>query len=200
MSGFPQWLDNLLVIFWVPLGRPKITKNRHFPKKAVPGSAFSSIFAANVVFLDFSIDSQLILDEKSFPGTAFLGECRFLLIFGIPGGTQKLLKIYESFPVKGSWEPSGSHFGRFNAFFWFWLHFWCILAPPGPFFDEFASFFDHVFDVIFSSLLPFFWVFLGICGGSGGLVLLVILVLLVGGWVEWWWAQYSSPLLYPYPP
>ena len=31
--------------------------------------------------------------------------------------------------------------------------FW---APPGPFFDEFASFFDHVFDVIFSSLLPFF--------------------------------------------
>ena len=69
------------------------------------------------------------IDEKALPGTAFLGKCRFLLIFGIPGGTQKLLKIYESFRVKGSWEPSGSHFGRFNAFFWFWLHFWCILAP-----------------------------------------------------------------------
>ena len=54
--------------------------------------------------------------KKAFPGTAFLGKCRFWLIFGIPGGTQKLLKTYESFRVKGSWEPSGSHFGRFNAF------------------------------------------------------------------------------------
>ena len=56
MSGLPQWWYTLLTHFWVPLGRPKITKNRLFPKKAVPGSAFSSIFAANVVFLDFSID------------------------------------------------------------------------------------------------------------------------------------------------
>ena len=56
-------------------------------------------------------------DENALPGTAFLGKRRFLLIFGLPGGTQKLLEIYGSFPVKGSWEPSGSHFGRFSAFF-----------------------------------------------------------------------------------
>ena len=89
------------------------------------------------------------IDEKALPGTAFLGKNRFLLIFGIPGGTQKSLKIYESFGVKGSWEPSGSHFGRFSAFFsilaallvhpgssgaifWricivFWPFFWCHL-------------------------------------------------------------------------
>ena len=85
------------------------------------------------------------IDENALPGTAFLGKCRFLLIFGLPGGTQKLLKIYESFRVKGSWEPSGSHFGRFNAFFWFWLHFWCILAPfwvpRARFLVDFCSFF-----------------------------------------------------------
>ena len=57
--------------FWVPPGSPKINKNRHFPKKAVPGSAFSSIFAANVVFLDFSIDFQSILDEKSMKKNLF---------------------------------------------------------------------------------------------------------------------------------
>ena len=56
--------------------------------------------------------------------------------------------------------------------------FW---VPPGPFFDEFATFFKHVFDGILSSLLPFFPMFFGICGGSGGLVLLVILMLFVGG-------------------
>ena len=82
--------------------------------------------------------------------------------------------------------------GRHPVPFWSFqrphLDFEVILGPfwasPGPFFEEYASFFDHVFDAIFSSWLPFFSVFLGICGGSGGLMLLVILVLLVGGWVE----------------
>ena len=51
------------------------------------------------------------IDEKAFPGVAGLRKNRFLVIFWAPGGTPKLQKIYESFPVKGSWKPSGSHFG-----------------------------------------------------------------------------------------
>ena len=82
------------------------------------------------------------------------------MIFWLPGGTQKLLKIYYSFRVKGSWEPSGSHFGRFSAFFSILtpllVHSGSILGPPGPFFDKFVSFFDHDFHVFFSSLLPLF--------------------------------------------
>ena len=81
-------------------------------------------------FIDFSskIDQKSIkksrkttfaakIDKKALPGTAFWGKSRFLVIFGLPGGTQKLLKIYDPFPVKGSWKPSGNHFGRFNVFF-----------------------------------------------------------------------------------
>ena len=54
----------------------------------------------------------------------------------------------------------GRHLVPFWSFQRSFLDFGCILgsfwAPPGPFFDEFASFFDHFFDVIFSSLLVFF--------------------------------------------
>ena len=112
-------------------------------------------------FIDFSskIDQKSIkksrkttfaakIDKKALPGTAFWGKSRFLVIFGLPGGTQKLLKIYESFWVKGSWEPSGSHFGRFSAFFSILapllVHSGSILGPPGS---------------IFSRLLHFFFVF-----------------------------------------
>ncbi len=61
-------------------------------------------------FIDFSskIDQKSIkksrkttfaakIDEKALPGTAFWAKSRFLVIFGLPGGTQKLLKIYEGF-------------------------------------------------------------------------------------------------------
>ena len=41
------------------------------------------------------------IDEKALPGTAFLRKIRFLLIFGLPKGTPKLLKIYGGFWVKG---------------------------------------------------------------------------------------------------
>ena len=85
---------------------------------------------------------------------------RFLAIFGSPLGAQKSLKIYEHVWVKGSWEPAGSHFGRFSAFFSILapllVHSGSILGPPGPFFDKFVSFFDHDFHVFFSSLLPLF--------------------------------------------
>ena len=37
------------------------------------------------------------IDKKALPGTAFWGKSRFLVIFGLPGGTQKLLKIYGGF-------------------------------------------------------------------------------------------------------
>ena len=74
--------------------------------------------------------------------------------------------------------------GRHLVLFWSFerpfLDFGSILgpfwAPPGPFFDEFASFLNHVFDVILSSLLPFFfsvfwylwWVgWLGVVGNLG---------------------------------
>ena len=44
--------------FWVPPGIPKITKNRFFPQKAVLGSAFSSIFAANGLNLENRAPAQ----------------------------------------------------------------------------------------------------------------------------------------------
>ena len=50
------------------------------------------------------------IDKKSLPGAPFGAKDRFLVDFGVPEGTQKLLKIYEEFWVKESWEPSGSHF------------------------------------------------------------------------------------------
>ena len=82
------------------------------------------------------------IDEKAPHGTAFWGKSRFLVIFGLPGGTQKLSKIYDSFPVKGSWEPSGSHFGRFSAFFSILapllVHPGSILGPPGSIFSRFS--------------------------------------------------------------
>ena len=85
------------------------------------------------------------IDQKALPGTAFWGKSRFLVIFGLPGGTQKLLKIYESFWVKGSWEPSGGHFERFSAFFSILapllVHSGSILGPPGSIFSRFLEFF-----------------------------------------------------------
>ena len=42
--------------FWGPPWEPKNHQKSTFSQKNVPGSAFSSIFAANVVFLDFSVD------------------------------------------------------------------------------------------------------------------------------------------------
>ena len=56
----------------------KTIPNRLFPEKAVPGSVFLSIFAANVVVLDFLIDFGLNYDEKSmrslmiFPGRSLI--------------------------------------------------------------------------------------------------------------------------------
>ena len=59
-DSFTQKVPEFFGNFGVPSGSPKITKNRFFPKKAVPGSAFLSIFAPNAVFLD----SRLILGES----------------------------------------------------------------------------------------------------------------------------------------
>ena len=70
---------------------------------------------------------------------------RFLVDFGVPEGTQKLLKISEGFWVK---RGLGSHRVATLAgsahFFRFWLDFLSILVPfcvtQAPFSNDFGSF------------------------------------------------------------
>ena len=57
------------------------------------------------------------IDKKSLPGAPFGAKDRFLVDFGDPQGTQKSSQRGEHHWGKGSWELSGSHFGRFSAFF-----------------------------------------------------------------------------------
>ena len=81
--------------------------------------------------------------NKSLPGAPFGAKGRFLVDFGVPEGTLKLVKIYGTFWEKGSWEPSGSHFGRFSTLFSILVPFLVdsgsilghpgsILGPSGP--------------------------------------------------------------------
>ena len=78
------------------------------------------------------------IDKKSLPGAPFGAKDRFLVDFGVPEGTPKLLKIFEEFWEKGSWEPSGSHFGRFSARFSmlvpFFVNSGSMLGHPGSIF------------------------------------------------------------------
>ena len=78
------------------------------------------------------------IDKTSLPGAPFGAKDRFLVDFGVPEGTQIFLKIYEGFWVKGSWEPSGSHFGRFSALFLIlallFVNSGSILGHPGSIF------------------------------------------------------------------
>ena len=66
------------------------------------------------------------IDEKALPGTAFWGKNRFLLIFGLPRGTQKCSKVYEEFLTFRSGKPSGGNLGCSTPFFSilppFWAH------------------------------------------------------------------------------
>ena len=62
---FTQKTRRFLAIFGSPLGAQKSLKIDFFLKKPSQGALFSSIFASNGVFLDFSIDFYLILEEKS---------------------------------------------------------------------------------------------------------------------------------------
>ena len=66
------------------------------------------------------------IDENALPGTAFLGKSRFLVIFGLPRGTQKCVKrVYHHWgrPLMGAIL---CHFGHLNALFSlldpFWVH------------------------------------------------------------------------------
>ena len=86
-----------------------------------------------------------------------MGKKSFFGVFWASGGDPKITpKAVPSLTL----TTHGRHLVPFWSFERPLLDFRSILgpfwAPPGPFFDEFASFFDHVFDVIFSSLLPFF--------------------------------------------
>ena len=72
-----------VAIFGFPPGTPKNNEIHFFPQKAVPGSALSSMFVANVVFLDFFIDFLSIfgsfLDLNETPLNSFGG--LFLVLF-----------------------------------------------------------------------------------------------------------------------
>ena len=48
--------------------------------------------------------------KRTVPVTPFFEKTEFSADFGVPEGTPKMVKIYGGFWVKGSWEPSGSHF------------------------------------------------------------------------------------------
>ena len=100
------------------------------------------------------------------------------MIFGVPRGTQKLSKIYESVVTKWSWKPSGGHFGRFTAFYSILGSFW---VHSGPLRDHFLTNlvrFSTFLAILWSSLLScFLSVFVGgIFGWLGELGLLVIRV------------------------
>jgi hypothetical protein len=138
---FLQFLT-ILGPFWGP--QEGKSENRDFVKIVLPPRREHDFQGSDPPKIDLESRKTTFaakIDEKALPGTAFWGKSRFLVIFGLPGGTQKLLKIYDPFPVKGSWEPSGSHFGRFSAFFSILapllVHSGSILGPPGSIFSRF---------------------------------------------------------------
>ena len=89
------------------------------------------------VFIDFSskIDYKSIeksrkttfaakIDEKALPGTAFWGKKRFLVIFGLPRGTQKCARRGDHHWGKPLVGAILCHFGHFNALFSILAAFW----------------------------------------------------------------------------
>ena len=79
--------------------------------------------------------------KKPVPVTPVFEKTAFLVDFGVPEGTQKLVKTGDTFSQKRSWEPSGSHFRRFNALFSilapFFVNSGSILGHPGSIFKPF---------------------------------------------------------------
>ena len=104
------------------------------------------------------------IDKKAFPGALFVAKSRFLVDFGVPEGTQKLLKIYETFWVKGSWEPSGSHFERFSAFVSILARFWLDFGYPRPHSGSNLIVFFVVFWLFFCCFLLSYLAALLLCG------------------------------------
>ena len=105
------------------------------------------------------------IDEKSLPGTAFLGKCRFLVIFGLPRGTQKITKRMSNHWGKPLMGAILCYFGHLNPFFSilhpFWVHSGSLL---GWFLVNLA-----VLRCCFVILLPFLlscfcFLFFGVCG------------------------------------
>jgi len=120
---FSRQFLTILGPFWDP--QEGKSENRDFVKIVLPPRREHDFQGSDPPKIDLESRKTTFaakIDEKALPGTAFWGKSRFLVIFGVSGGTPKLLKVYGTFWVKGSWEPSGSHFGRFSAFF-------SILAP-----------------------------------------------------------------------
>ena len=138
--------------------------------------------------IDFSIDFSLKIDQKTtrktrkaifatkidkkaFLGAPFLAKSSFFVIFGVPRGTQKLSKIYESVVTKWSWKPSGGHFGRFTAFYSISNLFWVHSQPLR------AHFLANL------CVFQLFWLFSGLlCFHVFSLFLLAVFLV---GWVNW---------------
>ena len=98
------------------------------------------------------------IDKKPLPDIHFWFRDRFLVDFGVPEGTPKLLKINAPFWVKGSWEPSGSHFGWLSILFLILVHFWSILAPFWLILAPFSNIFGCLLFAFFGGTSVFFWV------------------------------------------
>ena len=108
----------------------KLEKMRELPGKIIKCSIeFSSKIDLKSSKKSRKTDFAAKIDKKALPGTAFWGKSRILVIFGLPGGTQKLLKIYEGIGKRGLGSHLVATLGDSAHFFRFWLHFWCILAP-----------------------------------------------------------------------
>ena len=94
---FHQFLT-ILGPFWGP--QEGKSENRDFVKIVLPPRREHDFQGSDPPKIDLESRKTAFaakIDEKALPGTAFWGKSRFLVIFGLPGGTQKLLKIYGGF-------------------------------------------------------------------------------------------------------
>ena len=130
--------------------------------------------------------------KKSLPGAPFGAKDRFLVDFGDPQGTQKSSQRGYHHWGKGSWELSGSHFGRFSAFFSilppFLVNSGSILGHPGSNFINFGSFFVVCVCVCVSFVWGgtlFFWVVGLLCCWVLGFLSCWV-ALFLGCWVVGW--------------
>ena len=94
---FLQFLT-ILGPFWDP--QEGKSENRDFVKIVLPPRREHDFQGSDPPKIDLESRKTTFaakINEKAVPGTAFWGKNRFLVIFGLPGGTQKLLKIYGGF-------------------------------------------------------------------------------------------------------
>ena len=97
------------------------------------------------------------IGKKAFLLAHFFTKNRFFVIFGVPRGTPKSLKINEGVGTKWSGKPSGGHLGGFTAFQSILRLFWVHSGPlPDHFLANLVCFLIFV-AVLSSSLLSCFF-------------------------------------------